>query len=79
MIALWQGPSGRLHRNLTCSGSDRNKVTAVRRSADQLQAIWDAAMAAKRDPSIEICRCAWPQVPRRAPAAPADDEKESAK
>ena len=64
-LLFWEAPSGRLHRQRTCSGSNRRTVKPVYRTPEELQAIWDQCLTDQRDPAYEICRCTRNFVPER--------------
>ena len=59
---LWMSASGRLHIKDRCSGTG-GTGKQVQRTSAQLDATWNAAIAAGRDPSAELCRCVWRKVP----------------
>lgn len=63
-IKLFESPSGRLHAQKTCSGGPGPlHMMQTRRTAAELQQLWDASVALHQDPSKAICKCAWSKVP----------------
>lgn len=62
-IPVWQSPSGRLHRQRTCSGGGAGRMTRVSLSPAELRERWNSAVAAG-DPSQVICKCALISVHR---------------